>query len=292
MSSHPALTEGNLTVIDSVRVLSSPDLYKLSLKWANEYNKISQDAKIKVISITDREMAENLLKKGELGFVSEEYYSGFDRESKWNIVVGRDVIVPVISSTNPFLNEIFKKGISPESFTRFFSNTDSMMWGTLLNIKQNLPANYYFIDDESISKGISEFLKTGRVEIGGTKTENAEEMIAAIKKDPYAIGFCKMINILDPENQRLAENISLAPIDRNGNGAIDYNEKIYDDLNNFYRGVWIGKYPKALFSSIYSVSTKEPINESELAFLKWVITDGQKYLYSNGFSDLVVSERQ
>jgi glycine cleavage system H lipoate-binding protein/ABC-type phosphate transport system substrate-binding protein len=292
INSNPGLTERNLNNIDSVRVISSPDLYKLSLKWANEYNKVSQDSKIKVISIIDRKMAENLLEKGELGFVSEEYYSGFESESKWNVVVGRDVIVPVINSKNPFLDEINKTGISPERFSRFFGNKDSMKWGTLLNVKQNLSANYYFIDDESISKGISEFLKTERIEIGGTKTEDTKEMIEAIKKDPYAIGFCKMINILDPENQSLIENISLAPIDRNGNGAIDYNEKIYDDLNNFYRGVWIGKYPKALFSSIYCVSSKEPINESELAFLKWVITDGQKYLYSNGFSDLVVSERQ
>ena len=117
-------------------------------------------------------------------------------------------------------------------------------------------------------------------------------MISAIKKDPYAIGFCKMINILDPENQTLAENISIAPIDRNGNGVIDYNEKIYDDFNSFHRGVWIGKYPKALFSNIYSVSSKVPKNDSEVAFLKWIVTDGQKFLYSNGFSDLLVSERQ
>ena len=48
----------------------------------------------------------------------------------------------------------------------------------------------------------------------------------------------------------------LLPIDRNGNGLIDYNEKIYDDINDFSRGVWIGKYPKSLFSNIYSVACR------------------------------------
>ena len=52
----------------------------------------------------------------------------------------------------------------------------------------------------------------------------------------------------------MVENIRLLPIDRNGNGLIDYNEKIYDDVNDFSRGVWIGKYPKALFSNIYTVA--------------------------------------
>ena len=81
-------------------------------------------------------------------------------------------------------------------------------------------------------------------------------------------------------------------IDRNGNGTIDYNEKIYDDFNNFSRGVWIGKYPKTLFSNIYSVSSDQPNNVTELAFLKWVVNEGQKFLYTNGYSDLLLTERQ
>jgi len=292
ISSNPVLTERILTTSDSIKVFSSPDLYNLSLKWASEYNKISPESKIKVISVKNGRMADNLLEKGEIGFVSNEYFSGFDNESIWKMVVGREVIVPVFNLNNPYLSEIFQKGISPENFTRFFGNKDSMKWGTLLNGKQNSFANYYFIDDESILKGMSEFLKTEMMKVDGIKAASTEMMISAIMKDPYAIGFCKMINILEPEDQTLVENIKLVPIDRNGNGAIDWNEKIYDDLNSFNRGVWIGKYPKALFSNIYSVSSKVPENESEVAFLKWVINDGQKYLFSNGFSDLLISERK
>ena len=150
IGSNPGLTERNLTTTDSIRVLSSPDLYNLSLKWASEYNKISPESKIKVISVKNGRIADNLLEKGEIGFVSNEFYSGFDNESIWKMVVGRDLIVPVFNSNNPYLSEIFQKGISPENFTRFFGNKDSMNWGTLLNGKQNSSANYYFIDDESI----------------------------------------------------------------------------------------------------------------------------------------------
>jgi glycine cleavage system H lipoate-binding protein len=90
----------------------------------------------------------------------------------------------------------------------------------------------------------------------------------------------------------MVENLSLLPIDRNGNGLIDYNEKIYDDVNNFSRGVWIGKYPKALFTNIYTVASSQPVKESEVAFIKWIISDGQKFLSGNGYSDLLVSERE
>jgi glycine cleavage system H lipoate-binding protein/ABC-type phosphate transport system substrate-binding protein len=292
ISSNPSFTEETLYVTDSISIFSSPDLYNLSLKWAGEYSKSFPEAKINVVSIKNEKMAENLLEKGEIGFVSNEYYSGFDNESLWKAVIGRDVIVPVINSKNPYLSEIFQKGISPERFTRFFGNKDSMKWGTLLNSKQNSAANFYFIDDEFLLKGISEFLKTERTKVEGIKSESAEEMISLIKKDPNAIGFCRITDILDPENQTLDENLKLMPIDRNGNGTLDYNEKIYDNLNSFNRGVWIGKYPKTLFNTVYSVSLKLPENDSEVAFLKWVITDGQKYLFSNGYTDLLVSERQ
>ena len=277
---------------DSIKVLSTPDLYNLSVTWAGEYSRLYPETKIRVISMSDARMVDNLKNEGSIGFVSNEYYSGFISESLWKVVVGRDVIVPVINSKNPFLNEILKHGISPEVITEFLNTSDSKNWGTILKTKQDSPATYYSINDESITKSLAGFLKTNQKKIEGIKVENGEAMISAIQKDPYAIGFCKMVNVFDFKNQTIVESIRLLPIDRNGNGIIDYNEKIYDDFNAFSRGVWIGKYPKTLFSNIYSVSEDRPESEPEKAFLKWVLTDGQQFLYTNGYSDLIVSERQ
>jgi glycine cleavage system H lipoate-binding protein/ABC-type phosphate transport system substrate-binding protein len=277
---------------DSLGVLCTPDLFKLTNIWAIEYNRLYPQIKIKVISVSDTKMADKLITDGNIGFVSNDYYSGFNNQSLWKVVVGRDVIVPVVSSKNPLIDEINTKGISPQEFVKLFENPDTQNWGTIMETKLNKNVNYYWINDESIKKGIAGFLQTDQIKVTGTEVKESEEMILAIQKDPYAIGFCKMINTLDLKNKNIAENIRLLPIDRNGNGIIDYNEKIYDDYNIFSRGVWIGKYPKALFSNIYSVSSNLPKNESEVAFLKWVLTDGQQYLSNNGYSDLLISERQ
>jgi glycine cleavage system H lipoate-binding protein/ABC-type phosphate transport system substrate-binding protein len=277
---------------DSVRIISTPDLYNLSITWASEYNRLFPGMKVKVIRVSDTKVADKLITDGNIGFVSNDYYSGFDSQSIWKIVVGRDVIVPVINSKNPFSDEIYKQGISPEILVQFLISTDSQKWGNLLKGQQNAIANYYWINDESIKSGLSDFMKTNQISATGIEVKDGEEMISRIQKDPYAIGFCKMINILDFKNQSIVENIRLLPIDRNGNGIIDYNEKIYDDFNAFSRGVWIGKYPKNLISNIYSVSADQPKNETEIAFMKWILTDGQEFLHTNGFSDLLISERQ
>lgn len=276
---------------DSIRVFSTPGLYNLSSKWAEEYNKINSGAKISVFSVNPEGIAESLTRNGQIGFISGEESSEVRDESFSKLVVGRDVIVPVINSKNPYLEEIVQKGISPANLLLFLNNKDSRSWGTLLNGTQNTDANFYFVEDLSISEGITGFLGSNRIDLNGIKEENSNELLSAVQKDPYAIAFCKIINVIDFRKQSLIDNLSLMPIDRNGNGTMDYNEKIYDDYINFSRGVWIGKYPKALFSNIYSVSSKQTISENETAFLKWVINEGQQFLYSSGYSDLLISER-
>ena len=282
----------NLVPDDSLKVLATPDLYNLSTKWAEEYNRQFPGVNISVINATDLEKAGDLIKKGTIGFVSNEFYSELKNESFWNLVIGRDVIVPVINAKNPFLDEINQHGISPQVLSVFVKNADYRNWNDLLKNGKTLKVDYYCIDDKSSIASLSDFLKTDGSIIAGRNAGSAAEVVSAIQKNPYAIGFCKLINILDLENQTMVDNIRLLPIDRNGNGLIDYNEKIYDDVNDFSRGVWIGKYPKALFSNIYTVAKGQPENISEVAFIKWVLTDGQKYLSGNGYSDLLVSERQ
>ncbi|MBK7131821.1 MAG: hypothetical protein IPH69_03065 [Bacteroidales bacterium] len=285
------LSESRSLSSDSIMVLSTPDLYNISTKWAAEYNKLNTGTKISVFSVTDAGMEETLSTNGKIGFISGDVPSFLNEEPFSKLVVGRDVLIPVINSNNPLLKEIDLKGISPENLLLYLNRSEGRNWGTLLSGSQSTPANFYFVDDKTISDGIAGFLGKPELQIAGIKKENSSELLAAIQKDPYGIGFCKMVNVIDFQNQALIENISLMPIDRNNNGVLDYNENIYTDLNNFSRGVWIGKYPRSLFSNIYSVTLKQPISENESAFLKWVLNEGQQFLYSNGYSDLLISER-
>jgi len=286
------VSESFVNTSDTIRVLSAPDLFSLTNEWAGEYNKLFPEVKIKVVSIPNTEMAESFLENGGIGFISNDAFRGFSSEGLWKIVVGRNVIVPVINSANPFLEEIKARGISPGKLALLCESADPGKWGTLLNGTQNAPVHFYTIDDESVLKGLSAFLKTDLTKATGIRVESTGDMISSVQKDPYAIGFCKLINVVDSKNQKLAENLGLLTIDRNGNGTIDFNENIYDDLNVFSRAVWIGKYPRTLYSNIYSVSSRQPDNVSELAFLKWVLNDGQKLLITSGYSDLLSAERQ
>jgi glycine cleavage system H lipoate-binding protein/ABC-type phosphate transport system substrate-binding protein len=286
------VTERSSSKGDSTKVFSTPDLFSLTSRWVEEFNKVHTEGKIKLIEVSDSKTGSILLVKGEIGIISNEYVSGLGSESVWKSVIGRDVIVPVINAKNPFLKEISQNGVSAAVLKNIISNTDSQTWGAFVKSGDNTKVKYIWVNEESVRNGVTAFVGAAINNPSGIEVRTGKELIAAIQKDPLAIGFCKMVDLADNKSESLAENVSLLPIDRNSNGIIDSNEKIYDDLNVFARGVWIGKYPKALVSNIFSVSSRQPGNATEIAFIKWILTDGQQFLYNNGYSELLVTERQ
>ena len=273
-----------------LKVLSTPELYDLSSKWCEEYSKANPDKPVKAVSIDNPKVALKMISEGTMAFVPGNFTGIVNLEAR-TIVVGRDVIVPIINSQNPFIEELSGKGVTQAAIAEILKSESTKTWGSILNSRDVNKAEIYIARDEAVKSVLSEYIKTDVASIKATELKDSREVIARVQKNPFAIGFSKMINVVDFNNQSIAENIRLLPIDRNGNGTIDFSERIYDNLNNFSRAVWIGKYPKTLFTNIYSVFSGKSENVAEAAFLKWVITDGQRYLYDNGYSNLLLSER-
>lgn len=279
----------------TINVYTSPDLFQLTQNWASEFGKVNTALKINVLKSVSDEIPEKIAAGNGIAFTGDLLTGGNDIHDLRTIIVGRDVIVPVMNAKNPMLDEILRKGISATGLLRFSGNTKEQSWQRLTANSTDgheLPLHYYYMDNPEVNSGINKFLNASWTNPVGTKVASAQEMIAAIQNDPNAFGFCKLIQVIDPSGQQLTENIKLVPIDKNGNGKIDFMEDIYANLQTFSRGVWIGKYPRSLAGNIYAVSGVKLQNESELAFLTWVLSNGQKLMKENGFSDLVYNERQ
>lgn len=275
----------------TIKVYASPDLYQMSLKWADEFTKLNPNLSINVTKSEGDELAGKILSGEGLIFSSEQFYSRGNNQPEWNMVIGREIIVPVMNVKNPFLNEICKKGISVSEFNDLIRNKDNKNWNKLSGNSGKIPFHFYISSDLTVIKAVGDFLNTDSSLFDDVKSINAEELISVMQNDPGALGFCTLQQITDQNNQSLVPNLQIVPIDKNGNGQIDYMENIYENLQTFSRGVWIGKFPKELSINIYSLATEKPQNENEKAFLKWVITDGQQLLTQFGYSDLYYAEK-
>ncbi len=277
--------------VNTINIVCSPDLYDLTNQWSEKYKALNPGIKINVEKLSTEEMTEALNQDGDLGFISDQYYHKFADKSMWKVVVGREIIVPVININNPFLDQILEQGISPDQLKNIFKSPGQQNWSLMFDNGQDVPLNFYLTPDKTNKSMVADFLGLIPSKINGKEIQSNQDVIHAVQSDPFGIAFCNLTDIVSAGSHSLVENIRLLPIDKNGNRQIDYFEKIYDNVNEFTRGVWIGKYPKSLISNIYSVSIGLPGNEAETSFLTWILSDGQKLLDANGVSELVINER-
>ncbi len=273
---------------NTLNIMCSPELYTLSTNWAAEYRKIYPEIKI-AINIA----GENQVIAGNnLGFFSDETSATLNNESIWKMVIGRDAIVPVVNAKNPLMNELNRKGITNAAFAKLITDPQNRQWGALIENGQNVPVHFYILNNDAVIKSVQKF--TGVIEEGAINNIalSANELISAIQNDIYAIGFCRLTDVRKATSNELIDNIQLLPIDKNGNGRMDNFEKIYGNLNNFTRGVWLGKYPHTLQSGIYVTASTIPTDKNEMAFLTWVLNEGQQYLNINGYTELSSNESE
>jgi glycine cleavage system H lipoate-binding protein/ABC-type phosphate transport system substrate-binding protein len=270
-------------------VVSSSDLFPIVDHWATAYNATNQGPAIQVV----QPMAEGQkpgISEVAFGIFSKQELSTVAPPNAWKLVVGRDVVVPVINANHPYMDEIYRRGISASSMKELIANEKSRTWEVLFGKGYDVPIHVFYRDDEPIVSALAEYLDVAHLHILGTKAESNDALIQQLQNDPYAIGFCRLSDIDDTGGTSLLANIRLLPLDGNGNGNLDYMENIYDDIAAFKRGVWIGKYPKAMYQNIYAVASSAPAKAEEIAFLKWIITSGQESLLALGYEGLVPSE--
>lgn len=300
MASVLLLYSGNLNAVNkdgtegenTLSIVCSSDLNNLARQWAGDFSAIHPEIKIEIITADKNDFPGYLNSDKSIGLISGQYDEAVGESIRWRIIIGREIVVPVINKNNPYLDKINEAGISPENLSRLFQSGRKSTWGNLLGNKEEHPVNIYMHSNGTVLSLVGKFTgHPGEQEITEKYTDG-KQFAESIANDPYGIGFCCLNQIIESESGNLIDEIRLLPIDNNNNGRIDHFESIYTNLADFYRGVWIGKYPKSLISNLYSVAASAPSNEAEISFLKWAVTDGQHIVGLLGFNELASAEKQ
>ncbi len=269
----------------STLIYSTPDLYPLISAWVTSFNQEQKDALIRVQPVDQHQPA------GDLFFTNRIIGETSQQEGSWRMAVGKEVIVPVISANNPYYKEIAEQGINSDKLAQLFSDPRGSNWGTLTHGGSKETVHFYFDGSESTRLMTAHFLKISPEQLAGYPLESKDDIVVKVGNDPLSIGFCRWTSLYQSGSNTLAAGIHFLPFDLNKNGRLDGFEDIYTDASTFSRGIWIGKYPKALFQDVYSLSSAQPVGKTEVEFLKWVLTAGQPYLNQFGYTDLVSNDR-
>ena len=268
-------------------------LYPLAVKWAEEFRKLHPKVKIDISGGgAGKGITDALAKVVDLGMVSRELKPEEIAKGAWFVAVAKDAVVPTINAKNPKLKELLAKGITQEAATKIFVTGESKTWGNVLGIQSNIPIHVYNRSDAcGAGETWAKFLGNKKQEdLLGTGVFGDPGVAAAVQKDPIAIGYNNIAYAYDLKTKRPNPGILVLPIDVNKNGKIDAAENFYSTSNQLITAIAQGKYPSPPARDLYLVSNGKPTNPVVKAFLKYILTVGQKYNVPNGYISLPKSK--
>jgi glycine cleavage system H lipoate-binding protein/ABC-type phosphate transport system substrate-binding protein len=267
---------------ESVRISAAPEIEALTASWIKGFESTNPGMKAELLPPASSSQA-------DIQFVTGNSLIPDESTNAWKMVVGRDVIVPVTSVANPFLNDLYGSGVSPEKFASLMS-AKNMTWSKLFANAGPSALTVWLPADKAVRSSVARFVNTEPEKITASTAPSSAAMLEMLRKDPCAIGFCRLADVSDNAGRGFLEGFKVIPVDINNNGRSDYFEQFYNDYSSFSRGVYIGKYPKTLCNSIFAVSPSQPVSAAGTALLRYILVDGQQFLAGSGYSALADGE--
>lgn len=267
-------------------------LYPLAVKWAEEFKKLHPKVKIDVSGGgAGKGITDALSKVVDLGMVSREIHPEEIKKGAWYVPVAKDAVVPTINTKNPKLKELLAKGITQQAATKIFITGDFKTWGDLLGTKSDIQIHLYNRSDAcGAGETWAKYLGKKQENLLGTGVFGDPGVAAAVQKDPLAFGYNNIAYAYNLKTKKPNPGIIVLPIDVNNNGKIDPEENFYGNSIQLIRAIAGGKYPSPPARDLYLVSNGKPTNPIVIAFLKFILTEGQKYNTPNGFIGLSKSK--
>jgi len=263
-------------------------LYPMAVTWAEEFKKVNPAVKIDISAGgAGKGMTDVLNNMVDIGMVSREIYPEEVKKGAFGFAVTKDAVVAVMSAQNPSLNEILAVGLKPEAGNNIWITGKYKTWGQAFNIKSKAPIHVYTRSDACGAAEVwAKYFGKKQEDLLGSGVFGDPGLALAAKKDPIGIGFNNIGYAYDFNTKKQIPGIRVVPIDLNKNGKIDPEENFYDSMNDLIDAIAKGKYPSPPARDLYFVTNGKPKNKLVIEFLKWVLTDGQKFVNQTGYINL------
>ena len=260
-------------------------LYPMAVKWAEEFKKINPGVKIDISAGgAGKGMTDVLNNMVDIGMVSRDIYPEEVKKGAIGLAVTKDAVVPVISSQNPALNEILAAGLKPETGNDLWITGKSKTWSQAFNAKSKAPIHVYTRSDACGAAEVwAKYFGQKQEDLLGSGVFGDPGLALAVKKDPLGIGYNNIGYVYDFKTKQQIPGIRVVPIDINNNGKIDAEEDFYATTDQLIDAIAKGKYPSPPARDLCFVLNKRPTGKVIKEFLKWVLSDGQKYVNETGY---------
>ena len=260
-------------------------LYPMVVKWTDEYKKENPDIRFNISAGgAGKGMADALSGTVDLGMFSRAVSQAEMDQGVWWLAVTKDAVIPTINVKNPILETLKKRGITRDEFRKIYITNEITNWNQLPGIEQDVPISVFTRSDAcGAAETWATYLDAKQEDIKGIGIFGDPGLAEVVVKDVNGVGFNNTIYLYDLKTGNKNAGIEVIPIDVNENGVLDEEEMFYDKFDVVLKAIADGKFPSPPARDLYLVSKGKPQKQATLDFLKWVVTEGQKFVSEAGY---------
>ncbi|MCH5330270.1 MAG: PstS family phosphate ABC transporter substrate-binding protein [Alistipes sp.] len=260
-------------------------LYPLAVQWAAEFQQANPGVHIDISAGgAGKGMTDALAGVVDFGMVSREVYPPETAKGAVGFAVAKDAVAPTINAANPKLAELLAHGLTREAAIRIWVTGEAKTWGDVLGTDDKTPLHAYTRSDAcGAAETWAMWLGTKQEELAGTAVFGDPGVAAAVQKDIYAIGLNNIGYIYDNDTHRPNAGLCVLPIDSDGDGTVSPEENFYSTKEQFVDAIAADRYPSPPARDLYLVSKGIPSDPAIKAFLKYILTEGQRLTVPAGY---------
>lgn len=263
-------------------------LYPMMTLWAEEFTNLHPDVQFDVQGGgAGKGMTDTLAGAVDIGMISRAIKPEEESQGAYWVAVAKDGVFPIVSADNPALPSLVAMGISQATFRKIFITGEITTWGEVIGEPELTDEIHVYTRSDSCGAAEQWALFAGgevQADLLGIGVNGEPALVDTVGKDPLGIGFANINSSFDPASGELVQGITVPPLDINDNGTAD-NGEYFPSKASAVKAIADGIYPSppARFENL---ATKGKPAGLVLAFIRWILTDGQHYLDAAGYVPL------
>lgn len=278
----PSAEEGCLS--GTIRLSGAFALYPMAVRWSEEFSKLHPAVKIDISGGgAGKGMTDALAGVTDIGMVSREIYPEETAKGAYPVAAVKDAVVAVINAGNPDREAIERTGLTRETAARLW-NGEIRTWGEVAGNGSATPVHVFTRSDAcGAAETFAAWFGRKQEHLKATAVFGDPGVAAAVQKDRAGTGYNNIAYAYDGRTKRVYEGLAVVPIDVNGNGRIDSAEAFYDTTETLIEAISDGRYPSPPARDLYLVTKGRPTRPEVIAFLEYVLNEGQAYASETGY---------
>jgi len=262
-------------------------LYPMMVRWGEEFQKVHPAVKFDISAGgAGKGMADALADAVDIGMVSREIYPQEVEKGAFGVAVTKDAVFPTVNTENPVWEDLRQKGVTQEMFVGIFITGEITTWGQVVGRPEVTAAIHIFTRSDACGAADTwaAYLGQKQEDLLGVGVYGDPGVLDAVVKDVLGIGYNNLNYVFDFETGRPVAGAQVIPIDINADGQAAPDE-IYETKDQALDALATGRYPSPPARDLNLVTNGKPSGLVN-TFIKWILTDGQKFVNEVGYIPL------